>query len=257
MGTTPLDDATIAKIEKWIAEAAKFDSPNPRQPISEIAALAKAMRSTHEELSSERAKLADDNWQLGMPSNTPQRFESANFLVLGSVGENTLAEIAKKAEALAPQVASTFKVPADQPLVKGRLTLFVFGEKYDYGEFGKMVEKRDLPPAWRGHYRYSVIDAYGAVLNPKSPDYQLDPLIAQQLAAVFVASQGKGVPHWFAEGCGRVVASRIPPASDRRVGQWNDELPAAMSLMAFTDDFLAGKLPPKRPTFAVSALPSS
>lgn len=245
MGMSPLDDATMAKIEKWIAEGARFDSPNPKQPIAEIAALAKAMRSTHEELSAERAKLAGDNWQLGMPGTPPQRAESTNFLVLGSVGENTLAEIAKKAETLAPTVGDIFKAPSGQPLVKGRLTLYVFGDKYDYGEFGKMVEKRDLPPVWRGHYRYSIIDAYGAVLNPKSPDYSLDTLIAQQIAAVYVAAQGKGVPHWFAEGCGRVVASRLAPASDRRVSQWNDELPAAMGLMAAPDDFLTGKLPPE------------
>ena len=245
MGMSPLPDATIAKIEKWIAEGAKFDSPNAKQPIEEIAALAKAMRSTHAELSAERAKAADDNWRLGMPSAAPQRSESTNFLVLGSVGENALAEIAKKAEALAPQVGDIFKAPTGQPLVKGRVTLFVFGDKYDYGEFGKMVEKRDLPPAWRGHFRYNIIDAYAAVLNPKSTDYSLDALIAQQIGAVYVASQGKGVPHWFAEGCGRVVASRLAPASDRRVLAWNDELSTALTAMAAPDDFLTGKLPPE------------
>jgi mono/diheme cytochrome c family protein len=245
MGGKPLDDATLAKIEKWIAEGAKFDTPNAKQPIEEIAALAKAMRSTHEELSAERAKFADDNWRLGMPNTAAQRFESKNFLVLGTVEEDKLAEIAKKAETLATQVGEILKAPAGQPLVKGRLTLFVFAEKYDYGEFGKMVEKRDLPPAWRGHFRYTVMDAYGAVLNPKANDYSLDTLIAQQLAAVHVASQGKGVPRWFAEGCGRVIASRLAPASDRRVNMWSDELPAAMGLMTAPDDFLTGKLPPE------------
>jgi len=245
MGMTPLDDATIFKIEKWIAEGARFDSPDPKQPIEEIAALARARKATHEELSADRARLADENWQLGMPGNAPQRAESANFLVLGSVGEGTLADIARRAEALAPQVADIFKAPAGQPLVKGRQTLYVFGEKYDYGEFGKMVEKRPLPPAWRGHYKYSVIDAYGAVLNPKSADYSLDALLAQQIAAVYVAAQGRGVPHWFAEGCGRVVASRLAPASDKRVGQWGDELPTILGSLAAPDDFLTGKLPPE------------
>jgi mono/diheme cytochrome c family protein len=245
MGASPLDDATLARIEKWIAEGAKFDSPDPKQPIEQIAALARAKKATHAELSADRAQLAEENWQLGMPGTAAERAESDNFLVLGSVGANTLAEIGKQAEALAPKVGEIFKAPAGQPLVKGRLTLYVFAEKYDYGEFGKMVEKRTLPAAWRGHHRYSVIDAYGAVLNPRSADYSLEALLAQQIGAVYVAAQGQAVPHWFAEGCGRVVASRLAPATDKRVGQWSDELPNIVGAMAAPDDFLTGKLPPE------------
>jgi hypothetical protein len=245
MGLAPLDAAKIAKIEKWIEEGAKFDGPSPDQPIAEVAALAKAEASTHDELSADRAKLAQENWQLGMPGTTPNKYESANFLVLGNVGENTLAEIAKKAEALAPEVGKTFKTPPNQPLVKGRMTLFVLGDRYDYGEFGKMVEKRELASASRGHYRYSILDAYGVVLTPKGSDYSLDTLIAQQIGAVYVASLGKRVPHWFAEGCGRVVAARMATGADARVSKWDDELSAALSSLTAPDDFLKNKLTPE------------
>jgi cytochrome c553 len=240
----PLDDATIAKIEKWIAEGAKFDGPSPAQPIVEVAALAKARSSTHEQLSADRARLADENWLLGMPGTPANKSESTNFLVLGNIGENTLADIAKRAESLAPKVGKIFNAPADQALVKGRVTLFVFGERYDYGEFGKMVEKRDVPPSWRGHYRYSIVDAYGAVLAPKAGNYDLDTLIAQQLAAVYIASLGRGVPHWFSEGCGRVVATRLAPASDKRLSQWDEELSSAVGSLAAPADFMVDKLAP-------------
>jgi hypothetical protein len=108
-----------------------------------------------------------------------------------------------------------------------------------------MVEKRDLPPVWRGHYRYSIVDAYGAVLTPRAGDYSLDALIGQQLGAVYVASQGRGVPHWFAEGSGRVVAERLATADDKRLNQWEDDLNRAMSSMSAPYDFLTGKLPPE------------
>jgi hypothetical protein len=241
----PLPEADIAKIEKWIAEGAHYDFPDQTLPLRQVAAIAKAQASTHEQLTKERAQLAEENWHLGMPGTPPTKFESTNFLVLGSVGENTLADIAKRAEALSPKVAEIFKSPKDQPLVKGRLTLFVFGERYDYSEFGKMVEKRDVSPASRGHFRYTIVDAHGAVLTPKTNEYDLDTLIAQQLAAVYVASLGKNVPHWFAEGCGRVVASRLAPTSDRRVGQWDQELSGLVGSLAKPDDFLEGKLPPE------------
>lgn len=245
MGQTPLEEAVIAKIEKWIEEGAKFDGPDAKQPIAEVAAIAKANSQTHEELTADRAALADGNWRLGMPGIDASRHESANFLVLGNVGENTLADIAQRAEAMAPKVGEIFKAPADQALIKGRMSVFVFGERYDYGEFGRMVEKRDLPPVWRGHFRYSIVDAYGAVLTSRGGDYSLDALIAQQLAAVYVASQGRGVPHWFAEGSGRVVAERLAPAGDTRIAQWNDELPRILTGMSAPDDFLTGKTAPE------------
>jgi mono/diheme cytochrome c family protein len=242
MGRDPLDEATIAKIEKWIEEGAKFDGPNPKQSIIEVAAIAKASGQTHEQLSADRALLAERNWRLGMPGIMANRSESTNFLVLGNVGENTLNEIAERAEALAPKVGAILKAPADQPLIKGRLTLFVFGERYDYGEFGKMVEKRDLPPAWRGHHRYSIVDAYGVVMPSKSDDYSLDALIAQQLAAVYVASQGSGVPTWFAEGTGRVIATRLVDGPDSRIEKWDAAVPQAVAAMRAPDDFLTGKV---------------
>jgi len=83
------------------------------------------------------------------------------------------------------------------------------------------------------------------VLRPKTDEYDLDTLIAQQLAAVYVASLGKGVPHWFSEGCGRVVASRMAPASDRRVAQWDEELSGLVGSSTTAEDFLSGKMPPE------------
>jgi hypothetical protein len=242
----PLDAAVIAKIEKWIEEGARFDGPDTNQPIAEVTLLVKAINATHQELSADRVQLAEENWRLGMPGVAPNRSESSNFFVLGNLGESTLADVAKKAEALAPKVADTFKASRDEALIKGRMTLFVFGERYDYSEFGKMVEKRDVPTASRGHFRYSIVDAYGAVLAPRSADYSLDALIAQQLAAVYVSAQGKGVPRWFAEGSGRVVASRLSTGADSRLAKWDDELAAALASMKAPDDFLTAKLAPEQ-----------
>jgi mono/diheme cytochrome c family protein len=237
----PLDDATIAKVETWISEGARFDGAGETMPLMQVAAIAKAKNSSHEQLTKDRVELAQENWRLGMPGTTPSKAESENFLVLGNVDESTLADIAKRAEMLAPKVGKIFNAPPDQPLVKGRTTLFILGERYDYAEFGKMVEKRELPPTTRGHYKFSIVDAYGAVLVPKNNEYDLDTLIAQQLGAVYVASLGQNVPHWFAEGCGRVVAAR-QAGNDRRVAQWEAELSGVMGSMSKPDDFLTGKL---------------
>jgi len=241
----PLADDVIAKFEKWIEEGAKFDGAGPRLPMADIAAIAKTFGQTHEELAADRAKLAEANWRLGMPGIEPQRVETEHFYIVGGVPEVLLADVAQKAEVQAEKVATMLKATSDQPLVKGKMALFVFGERYDYGEFGKMVEKRDLPASWRGHSRYTIVDAYGTVLLTKNMDYSVETLVAQELASMHVASQGRGVPAWFSEGVGRVIASRVATGGDSRVARWDESVPAVIGRMTAADDFLTGKLPPE------------
>lgn len=245
----PLADDTIAKIEKWIEEGATFDGPDSNQDIRQVANLAKAERATHEELAAERAEIAGKNWQLGMPGIDSDRVETKNFLLLGNIGPATLQEHADRAEAVLPKVAEVFGLPTtDKALVKGRITLFAFKQRYDYSEYGKMVERRDLPSSWRGHWRYNIIDAYGAFIPSRRDAYSDEALIAQQVAGVLIASQGE-VPAWFAEGAARVAAERIAK-DDSRVRHWNDQLAELAKRMAKPDDFLTGNLSPEEANIA-------
>jgi hypothetical protein len=160
--------------------------------------------------------------------------------VKGNVPEVTLKELGETAEAVAPEVAKIFNAPAGEPLVKGRMTLFAVPQRYDYTEFGKMVERRDLPRSWNGHWRYDAVDAYGVLIPPRGESFSTRALVAQQLAGVYVASQG-AVPAWFAEGSARVAAARLAP-KDARVTAWDEELSGALGAMTKADDFLTGKL---------------
>ncbi len=235
----PLPDDTIAAIEAWIAAGAKFDGPSPTAPVERVAAFVKAATSTHEELSEERGKIAAANWKLALPGIDSHTVSTENFLLQGNVDEATLGDLGKTAEEIAPQVAKVFGQPEGEPLVKGRLTLFVFPQRYDYSEFGQMVEKRKLPKQWYGHWNYDGIDAYGAMVPSRTDKYSAEALIAQQLAGAYVAS--RGTPRWFAEGAGRVVASRLFK-DDPRVKAWDEALPSALAAMRAADDFLTGKL---------------
>ena len=121
------------------------------------------------------------------------------------------------------------------------MTLFLFKQRYDYSEFGQMVEKRLLPKEWRGHWRFSVVDAYGAIIPPREDEYSLDGLVGQQVAGTYVASLG-APPRWFSEGTARVVAAKIAPR-DQRIAVWDNTLPAVLGSMKQTDDFLRDRLP--------------
>ena len=241
MGRDPLAPEVIAKIEKWIAEGATYDGGDPKDSLQTVYAVAKATRSTHEELMKERVDKSLSNWRLGMPSIDSKQVETKNFLLVGNVPEAELNELAKEAEKIVPQVARTFKVSTKDPLVKGRITLFVFKQRYDYSEFGKMVEQTTLPKDQRGHWKYDIVDAYAAILPDRAEEFQNDVLIGQQIAGVFAASLGKDVPRWFAEGSARVAASRMEK-KDPRVKAWEDSLAEIGSRMTNPDDFLTGKM---------------
>jgi hypothetical protein len=211
--------------------------------VVQVAALAKAKNSTHEQLSADRMELAMQNWNLGMAGTKAEQFETKNFFVVGNVGPATLEEYGAKAEELAPKVAPIFGARSNEPLIKGRMSLFVFKQRYDYSEFGQMVEKRELPKEWRGHWNFTIIDAYGALIPPNDSSYTLEGLVAQQLAATYVASLNNP-PRWFSEGCGRVAASRMA-AKDARVAAWKDGLGAALAKLSSPSDFMTGKIPPE------------
>lgn len=240
----PLPDDVIAKIEAWIAEGARFDGSAPDVDTERVAAVYKAQHATHEELTARRKELATKNWRLAVPGDEqkPQVLETEHFLLLGSVSEAKLKEVAEVAAKQAGRVAATFKAPADKPLVKGRVTIYVFGRQYDYSEYGQMVEKRQLPAVWRGHWGYNVTDAYVCLTLPQNDDFSLDTMVAQQLAGVYVASQG-GVPKWFAEGAARATASHLD-GRDKRVRAW-DAAMASFAALPKAEMFPAGGFPPE------------
>lgn len=243
-GRPPLSSEVIKKIEKWIAEGATLDAESDRQDIKPIYELAKATRSTHEELMAERLIASQENWKLFMPGTPANKVETDNFVVYGDMSETVLKDYAKTCEKVSPKIRRTF-MGKSGPIVKGRVTLYLFKQRYDYSEFGKMVEKRDLPRGWKGHFRYDVINAYGAVILPKNDEeYSEDAMLAQQIAGVMVASMGVNTPTWFAEGAAR-VAAKITDPKDPRIESWKRDWDAVYAKIQAGDEFVKGMLPPE------------
>jgi len=239
-GRDPLEEKTIALVEKWIELGARFDGTDPAMTLSDTVAQLAAQRMSHEELAKRRVERSGEIWQLILPDVESRREESANVIVVGGVASPTLVQVAKTAEEQVGQLQKQWGLAAGEPLIKGRLMLFVFDKRYDYGEVGTMLERRELPLEWRGHWAYNALDAYGCVLLPQNRQVPAG-VVAQQLAGSYVASLGS-VPRWFAEGSGRAMAARFDRKDDR-VTSWDAQL---MEILASTDkpeEFLAGGLP--------------
>lgn len=239
----PLPAETIAKFEKWIAEGAAFDGSDAKMSVARVAAIYAAGQMTHEELAEQRVGDAERNWRLSNPDVSPDQVSTKNFLLLGNVGEDRLQEIGDTAEKALPKVAAIFKASTDKPLIKGRLTIFAVNRRFEYSEFGRMVEKRETPANQRGHWRYTITDAYACIYPPQlEDDLGLEPLLAEQIAGAYVETYGE-VPEWFAQGTAWEVAARMA-ARDRRVVDRDNAITGAASKMSKGDDFLTGKLPP-------------
>jgi mono/diheme cytochrome c family protein len=238
----PLADSEIAKIEKWIAEGARFDGPDANQSLSFLVDVVKATMATHEELAKQREGRVREYWRLALPDDEPKVKETPNFFLIGNVSEEVLGKIGQVAETQATAVAKIFRAPSDRPMVKGKTTLVIVKDTLDYHEWWRMVEKRNDPPAVRGHFKYNVVDAYGCIVPPVQTEYSLTALVTEQIAGIYVGSVSATVPGWFAEGSAQLIASRVEPR-DSRVRQWNDQLPEALSGGWQPDGFLAGNLP--------------
>src|SRR5262249_15118148 len=158
-GRPPLPDDVIAKFEKWIAEGARFDGPDAKQSTQLLAALTRTKSESSEQLSADRLASAKRMWAMADPSDQPATRETKSLLIVSSLPPALFDEMAAVAEEQAAAVAKQFHAPADQPLVKGRVTLFVFPTHYYFSEFGRMVESRKVAPEQRGSWKFDVINA--------------------------------------------------------------------------------------------------
>ncbi|MEX2171115.1 MAG: c-type cytochrome domain-containing protein [Pirellulales bacterium] len=241
----PLSDQQIGLIATWIREGSKFDGPDPTETLERTSAVVRAGRATSEELTQIREGLAAENWRLALPDEKPGQVVTARFLLIGAVPEQQLREWGEMAEAQADEVLKAFGRPADEPLSKSRITLFVFGSRIDFSEFATMVERRDLGKEELGSWSYDIVDAYGCVLPAAQTSKESATLFAQQIAAISLAERGQGrLPDWLVEGAARTVVAKLAPR-DPRVVEWQELLPLAAAELKQPDDFMRGKLAPE------------
>ncbi len=242
-GRDPLPEETIKLFETWIAEGARFDGPNENMPLATLVQIERARKATHQELSKQREELALKNWRLANPGLEYQRWETTNFLLLGNVPEEQLKQVAQVAEEQLAKIASLLKLKKSKPLIRGRMTLFVFRRRFQLSEFSRMVLRAELPFATRAFWRWSVVDAYGCLLPPTADanDPQLRGLVTETVAGLLAESLGTGVPRWFAQGFSLAAVKRLVK-KDPRVPGWEDLLPEAVAACSSPKDLIAGNM---------------
>ena len=240
-GSTPLDDAAIQTIARWIDQGARFDGGNPSGNLRDIIARAATAKATHEALSKQRAERAAANWELVMDGKTPVVHDSENLVVLAPDEASQPKQFAEIAETVIARVASQLRIPSKDPLVKGKLAAYLFSARYDYSEFGKMIERRDLPRDWSSHWGNNQVDAY-IVFQVRPAEYDnIRPWIARNVVAAYAKGLASDVPDWFANGWGYSIAAKIYTSEDV-IKLWNQKATELTKRMANRDDFIAGRM---------------
>lgn len=246
-GRPPLSDENIKLISTWIDEGATFDSDDPRTNLEQISSKAWAQNASHAELMKKRMERARDRWKTASNVKDPGESNDDRFHVIGNISPEAtqkLLTIANNAEA---QVKKVLKISSKEPLIKGGITVFALKGRYDYSEFGKMLESRELPAEWSSHYRAEVLDSYVAIIysgggdQDKNFEKVIESSLAQQIASLWISSQ-RGVPRWFSDGVGRQVLASMVNSGDARVQSWTQRIPVAMSKLENVKSFIDGKI---------------
>lgn len=210
-----LPQSSIDLIKTWIDEGARFDGSTSRASLTTVAAEAKAGAQTHLELSADRSQLALQNWRLVMDRVEPKEVVTDNFRIYGSPEESQLQDLGKMLERDFGKTLNLLRARDDQPPIKGNVSVFVFDKRYDYGEFGKMVEGRDLPKELTVLGRHTVTDSYLVLLLTRNQALgEIQAAVTGQIAALYVAQLAGDVPRWFSEGMGSWVSSRVHSKAD-------------------------------------------
>lgn len=227
-GRPPLSEAQIELISTWIREGAAFDGGSPTANIETVVNQAWASKASHEELFTKRQERALARWTKVLPNDVPATAKSDQVFVLGNVSKSRIEELVKQLEKAISSAAKSLDAPPNQPLVKGGIALFVLKSRYDYGEFGRMTESRELPKEWQGHWQADALDVYAVMADDSTADAKQQSTLALQMVSGAYLGSFNEVPIWFAEGVARNLVLAANRTNDIRVKTWQQSLPTAL-----------------------------
>ena len=234
-----LSEDKIKIVETWIMEGAKFDGVTAQTAIATVAEVAATNAKSHETVVSERDQLADKNWKLIMSSSESSLHSTNNFRV---VGGDRLDEVGNLAEQIVNSISGPLGADDSKPFVKGNVSIYLFEKRYDLNELGMMLVNREIENSQSGHWDFTTVDAYSALLlTNKDSIEQIKPLLTQQLTAIWTTSKSQGTPRWFADGTGYLIAANLNRKNDL-VRQWQQTADQLAKNLEDPGAFARGKL---------------
>lgn len=196
----------IDKISTWIAEGAHYDSPDARTPVGQLVNLSKIMAMDASQLKEHRTAVADQQWELALVGVRSEKSDSDHFhFVVGyGVKSELQKEIQKTAETMYEDFSRQLLGPEAPATAQAPITVFIPKSGYDYSEFGKMVENREVDLQEKFHWSRTVDGPY-LVFNGNLKVEQVEEAMKQVLPAAMVATWQPNLPKWFCDSVGSSV----------------------------------------------------
>jgi hypothetical protein len=241
MGRPALSEEKIQLVSTWIKEGAAFDGKAKDTALDQVIGQAWAATATHQELLKRRMKNARDKWKIVAPNRQPNEAFDDEILVLGDIGEENAKALLAQAKNSLNSLRKMFKLNNKEPVVKGGFVIFALKQRYDYSEFGTMLERRAIPADWSSHWREGAIDSYIALVFDKTESKINESSLLQQMVSLWIGSFD-GAPKWFADGAGRQALAISVGPNDARVQPWIKRLPETMAQLKSLKPFLDGSM---------------
>lgn len=233
----------------WVKAGAKFDGPAEDAAITTYLVDSDAKRREKigalsvKELEGLHLLALEKQLDLVRPQRPLHAFETPNFLVRTTMEEPDAEYIAVLAEVVLEELGPRYKRSPSEPLWPGRMGITVFRDRYDYVAFAKQVDSYSPEDYEFGHVRLRPEHQYIAMTSQVA-GASLDQLVAEQVAAAFFRTLGKGkMPEWAVYGNARVESVAWDPTGSANV---KEELRTAGDLAAqgrTLGGMMDGKLP--------------
>lgn len=242
-GKPPLAKAALDLVSQWIDEGATFDAAEATLPIRTLYQRSRAARLSHLELAKERLTLAEKTWNTFNSGHQHQTVSTAEIQLLAKGRPEAVQAQAAQIDAVVAELKRALKQPEDQPLLRGKISVMIVDERYDFDEYGTMILGHALPPSSKSYWQFNQVDAHVVLLLAANDDgSNFDVELGRNLAAVYYDSLAEDVPRWFADGMGYSAAAKIFSRSDE-AASWEARALETVRRMNQPDDFIAGRLP--------------
>ncbi|HEY2251318.1 MAG TPA: c-type cytochrome domain-containing protein [Planctomycetaceae bacterium] len=211
-----------ANLKTWIEEGAKFDGRDAKAPLRSLVPTDAEKRARElaklspEEFAKRRQERANQLWTAALPNDPPVENTTDLFLVVGNASESRVKQVADWAGSSADRFRKLFKIK-EQLIWPGKLTVFVFKDRFSYAEFAQTNENVQIPPDTKGHSRVTSAgdEAYVCLLDigdsPTEDSPGVRTLLMGLLAEALLQKLPNRVPDWAAKGMGLVLAAQGDP----------------------------------------------
>jgi hypothetical protein len=211
-------------LETWIREGAKFDGtdeqakgPLRKLVLTDAERRAKQMAAlSPEELDQQLHARGLELWQAAFRKDQPTEHATEAFTLLGNVPSSRLEEIGGFAAEDAKALQKLFGIKEPR-IWRGKLTVFVFKDRFSYSEFVLTNEQAELPAEVKGHSRassrgddtYVCLEDLGDASSDEYPGVRAT-VMSLLTEAVLQRSTAK-IPDWAERGLGLALAARHDP----------------------------------------------